>query len=54
MPAKRDLNLCKDTTVVENMVKKNRNGKKTADLFFWFYDCNIEILGAYNIPLDRS
>jgi hypothetical protein len=22
-------------------------------LFFWFYDCNFEILGPCNIPLER-
>jgi hypothetical protein len=25
----------------------------TADLFFWFYDWNFEILGACNTPLER-
>jgi len=22
-------------------------------LFFWFYDCNFEIMGACNTPLER-
>jgi hypothetical protein len=49
------------------MVKKNRghfpiavplttlicSHQTTANLFFWFYDCNAEILGACNTPLER-
>jgi hypothetical protein len=25
----------------------------TADFSFWFYDCNFELLGACNTPLER-
>jgi hypothetical protein len=52
--------------LVENMVKKNRSRfpivfllttlicshQTTANLFFWFYECNFEILVACNTPLD--
>jgi hypothetical protein len=55
------------TTVVESMVKKNRNRfpiavflttlicshQTTVNLFFWVYDCNFEIMGACNTPLER-
>jgi hypothetical protein len=54
-------------TLVENMEKKNNSRfpiavlltilihshQTTVDLYFWFYDCNFEILGAYNTPLER-
>jgi hypothetical protein len=55
-------------TLVENMVKKNRScfpiavllttlirsHETSVDLFFWFYDYNFDIFGAFHIPLDRS
>ena len=54
------------TTVVESMVKKNRNHFPIAvflttlicshqmivNLFFWVYDCNFEIMGACNTAGD--